>query len=107
MTMAAAIEGRTAEAPARSRVSRIARVDIVTDLGHAEPVWRRLEDPAQFSTPYQRFDLLANWQMQLGAREHSSPFIVIAYDGEGRPLLLLPLALVHKRGVRVACFMGG
>jgi len=107
MTMAAAIEGRTAEAPARSRVSRIARVDIVTDLGHAEPVWRRLEDPAQFSTPYQRFDLLANWQMQVGAREHSSPFIVIAYDGEGRPLLLLPLALVHKRGVRVSCFMGG
>jgi CelD/BcsL family acetyltransferase involved in cellulose biosynthesis len=107
MTMAAAIEGRTAEAPARSRVSRIARVDIVTDLGHAEPVWRRLEDPTQFSTPYQNFDLLANWQTQVGAREHSSPFIVIAHDGEGRPLLLLPLALVHKHGVRVACFMGG
>src|SRR6266481_4381920 len=107
MTMAAAIESRTAETPARSRASRIARVDIVTDLGHAEPVWRRLEVPAQFSTPYQRFDLLANWQMQVGAREKSSPFIVVAYDGEGRPLLLLPLALEHKHGVRVASFMGG
>ena len=107
MTMAAAIESRTAETPARSRASRIARVDIVTDLGHAEPVWRRLEVPAQFSTPYQRFDLLANWQMQVGAREKSSPFIVVAYDGEGRPLLLLPLALEHKHGIRVASFMGG
>jgi CelD/BcsL family acetyltransferase involved in cellulose biosynthesis len=107
MTMAAAIESRTAEAPARSRVSHIVRVDIVTDLGHAEAVWRRLEDPAQFSTPYQRFDLLANWQMQVGARENSSPFIVVAYDGEGRPLLLLPLALEHKHGFRVASFMGG
>jgi CelD/BcsL family acetyltransferase involved in cellulose biosynthesis len=107
MTMAAAIEGRTAEAPARSLTSRIARVDIVTELGHAEPVWRRLEDPTQFSTPYQRFDLLANWQLQVGARQNLPPFIVIAYDGEGRPLLLLPLALTRKHGVGVACFMGG
>ena len=107
MTMAAAIESRTADAPARSRTSRIARVDIVTDLDHAEPVWRRLEDPAQLFTPYQRFDLLANWQRQVGSRESATPFIVIAYDGEGRPLLLLPLALAHKHGVRIASFMGG
>ena len=32
MTMAAAMQGRTAEAPARSIASRIAHVDIVTDL---------------------------------------------------------------------------
>ena len=69
MTMAAAIESRTADAPARSKASRIARVDIVTDLAEAEPVWRALEDPAQFSTPYQRFDLLGPWQLQVGARE--------------------------------------
>ena len=35
------------------------------------------------------------------------PFIVIAYDAERRPLLLLPLALSHEHGVRTACFMGG
>ena len=107
MTMAAAIESRTAEAPARSRTSRIARVDIVTDLGEAEPIWRRLEDPAQLFTPYQRFDLLANWQRQVGARASATSFIVIAYNGDGRPLLLLPLTLAHKHGVRVAGFMGG
>jgi CelD/BcsL family acetyltransferase involved in cellulose biosynthesis len=107
MTMAAAIESRTADAPARSRTSRIARVDILTDLGPAEPIWRRLEDPTQLFTPYQRFDLLANWQRQVGSRENATPFIVIAYDGEGRPLLLLPLALTHKHGVRIASFMGG
>jgi CelD/BcsL family acetyltransferase involved in cellulose biosynthesis len=107
MTMAAAIERRTAEAPARSRTNRIARVDIVTDLDRAEPIWRGLEAPTQFSTPYQRFDLLANWQRQVGAHENSTPFIVIAYNGEGRPLLLLPLALSHQHGVRIARFMGG
>ena len=49
MTMAAAIEGRTAEAKAWSRASRIASVEIVHDLAQAETVWRTLE--AQFSTP--------------------------------------------------------
>lgn len=105
MTMAAAIESRTAEAKAWSRSSRIASVDIVHDLGQAEAVWRGLE--GKFSTPYQRFDFLGPWQRQVGARESLSPFIVIAHDAERRPLLLLPLALRRKQGLRTACFMGG
>ncbi len=106
MTMAAAIESRTAGAPARSKASRIARVDIVTDLAQAEPVWRALEDATQFFTPYQRFDLLGPWQSLVGARE-GTPLIVVAYDGERRPLLLMPLTLTRAHGVRVARFMGG
>ncbi|MGA7994829.1 MAG: GNAT family N-acetyltransferase [Bradyrhizobium sp.] len=105
MTMAAAIESRTAEAKAWSRSSRIAGVDIVHDLGEAEAVWRGLE--GKFSTPYQRFDFLGPWQRQAGARESLSPFIVIAHDTERRPLLLLPLALRRQHGIRTARFMGG
>ena len=107
MTMAAAIESRTAEAKAWSRSSRIASVDIVSDLGKAETVWRGLEVQQQFSTPYQRFDFLSRWQRQVGARENLSPFIVIAYDSERQPLLLLPLALGQHYGIRTARFMGG
>ena len=107
MTMAAAIEGRTAETPAWSKASRIASVDILHDLVQAEAIWRSLEDPRQFSTPYQRFEFLGAWQRQVGQREGLSPFIVIAYDVERRPLLLLPLALRHAHGVRTACCMGG
>jgi CelD/BcsL family acetyltransferase involved in cellulose biosynthesis len=107
MTMAAAIESRTAEAQAWSNASRIASVDILSDLGQAEQVWRALEDQQQFSTPYQRFDFLSIWQRQVGEREGLLPFIVIAYDAERRPLLLLPLALKHEHGVRTAAFMGG
>jgi CelD/BcsL family acetyltransferase involved in cellulose biosynthesis len=107
MTMAAAIEGRRAETPAWSKASRIASVDILHDLVEAEAIWRSLEDPRQFSTPYQRFEFLGAWQRQVGQREGLSPFIVIAYDVERRPLLLLPLALRHAHGVRTACFMGG
>jgi CelD/BcsL family acetyltransferase involved in cellulose biosynthesis len=106
MIMAAAIEGRTAEATAWSKASRIASVDIVHDLGHAETIWRSLEDQ-QFSTAYQRLEFLGLWQRQVGERASLLPFIVIAYDAERRPLSLLPLALSHTHGVRSACFMGG
>jgi CelD/BcsL family acetyltransferase involved in cellulose biosynthesis len=107
MTMAAVIESRTAEAPARATASCIAGVDILHDLGQAETIWRGLEDQQHFSTPYQRFDFLSAWQFQAGERENLRPFIVIAYDADRRPLLLLPLALRHGHGIRTACFMGG
>ena len=106
MTIAAAIDSRTAEAPARSRASRIARVDVVSELGAAEPVWRQLET-GQFATPYQRFDLLAAWQAEVGKREGALPFIVTAHDADGRPLVLLPLTLRTRNGLRIASFMGG
>lgn len=107
MTMAAAIQGRTAESPAQSKASRIAHIDIVSDLAEAEPVWRALEEPGHLSTPYQRFDLLASWQRSVGEREGARPFVVIARDAEQRPLVLLPLTLRQGHGVRTACFMGG
>jgi CelD/BcsL family acetyltransferase involved in cellulose biosynthesis len=107
MTMAAAIESRTAQAAVRSQPGRIARVDIIGDLGQAEPVWRSLAEPPHLSTAYQRFDFLSAWQSQVGQRENLSPFIVVARDPEDRPLLLLPLTLRHELGVRTASFMGG
>ena len=107
MTMAAAIESRMAEAPAWSKTSRIADVDIFHDLSQAESAWRALEDQQHLSTPYQRFDFLAPWQRQVGDRENLKPFIVIARDTERRPLLLLPLTLRREYGARTARFMGG
>jgi CelD/BcsL family acetyltransferase involved in cellulose biosynthesis len=107
MTMAAVIESPTAQAPARRLPSGLARVDIVSDLAAAESIWRALEAPEHVSTPYQRFDLLSAWQRDVGAREHATPFIVVARDAEQRPLVLLPLTLRHTFGVRVATFMGG
>ena len=43
MTMAAAIENRTAETPLSTPISRIASVEILGDLGQAETIWRGLE----------------------------------------------------------------
>src|SRR3981189_3413857 len=106
MTMAAAIEGRTAQTPARSQPSRVAAVDIFADLGQAEPIWRELEEWQQSHTPYQRFDFLAAWQRQVGERAGLHPFVAIAPDAERR-LLLLPLVLGRRHGINIANFMGG
>jgi CelD/BcsL family acetyltransferase involved in cellulose biosynthesis len=106
MTMAAAIESRTAVAPAWSKASCIARIDVITELGAAEPIWRRLESGTCAWTAYQRFDFLVAWQRQVGERQNISPFIVVAFDAEQQPLLLLPLALERRFGVRIATFMG-
>jgi len=107
MTMAAAIDHRTAQAGHWSRTSRIASVDIVSDLGKAETVWRELESRHTSHTPYQRFDFLAAWQRLTGEREGASTFIVIAFDAERRPLALLPLVSFRNYGITVASFMGG
>jgi CelD/BcsL family acetyltransferase involved in cellulose biosynthesis len=74
-------------------------------MRESEPVWRALE--AEVLTPYQRFDFLAQWQDHVGAREDLQPCIVIARDADRHPLMLLPLAVGHENGVRVARFMGG
>jgi len=106
MTMAAAIEDGTADTQAWSKPGRIASIDIVRDLAGAEAIWRSMET-AQHCTPYQRYDFVSAWQRNVGAREGLTPFIVIAYDTERRPLMLLPLAVRHAYGARCASFMGG
>src|ERR1700740_371298 len=106
MTLAAAIESRRADAPGWTGRNRIASVDILSDLDSAEAVWRRLEDVRHFSPPFQRYDFLGAWQRQAGVREGLRPFIVVAYDADKQPLLLLPLVLGQARGVRTARFMG-
>jgi len=107
MTMSAVIDSRTAQASARPNVSIIARIDILTDLAAAEPIWRALEAKGAFSSPYQRYDFLKAWQHDAGQHASTSPSIVVAVDAEQRPLVLLPFVLKRVRGVRVAAFMGG
>ena len=107
MTMAAAIESRTADAPAWSKSNRIAAVDILAEFDQAETAWRSLENQNHLSTPYQRFDFLRPWHQMVGTREGLQPLIVVAYDRDRVPLLLLPLVIEQTWGIRSARFMGG
>ena len=106
MTMAAAIEG-TAQADSWSRPHRVAAVDIITDIPRAKSAWRDLEAGRASQTPYQRFDFISAWQREVGEREELTPFIVVAWDRERKPLALLPLAPGRQHGIQVASFMGG
>src|SRR6202012_1856832 len=90
MTMSAVIDSRTAPASARPRAPGIARVELLTDLAAAEPIWRALEAKGGFSTPYQRYDFLKAWQHNAGHDENTSPLIIAALDAEQLPLVLLP-----------------
>lgn len=107
MTLAAAIESRKADAPACSKSGPIARIDLFTDLDQAEKVWRSLEDQQYLYTPYQRFDFLRHWQRRVGVRDGQHPFVMVAYDREHKPLVLLPLGLSEMSGIRIARFLGG
>ena len=106
MAMAAMIDNRDPIQP-DTPPRRIASVDIITDLAAAEPIWRALEMPDTFATPYQRFDLQAAWQRHVGVGEDMSPFIIVAYDAKSEPLLLLPLGLRQENGARIAQNFGG
>lgn len=107
MTMAAAIDSRTAGASAWSTPGRIAAVEIFAELAQTETVWRDLELQHHLSTPYQRFDFLGPWQQMVGTRAGLQPLVTVAYDRDRVPLLLLPLVLQRTRGIRIARFMGG
>jgi CelD/BcsL family acetyltransferase involved in cellulose biosynthesis len=104
MTMAATMATPTA---AMSGATAIAHVEIITDIGAAETIWRSLEAADQLSTPYQRYDFQAGWQANIGHHEGLRPFIVVAYDAARVPLLLLPLVVSRENGMRVAGYLGG
>src|SRR4051812_43950306 len=100
MTMAAAIESRNAQVSARSRSSRIATVDFFDDFASAETIWRSLEDQ-NFCTPYQRYDFLGPWLRSVSVQEGLEALIVVAYDRDRVPLVLLPLVLDRAWGLRI------
>lgn len=107
MAMAAALLGSDTNSQTHPASNRIARVDVVRDMAESEARWRAFEGPDYLFTPYQRFELLNAWQQTIGKQEGAMPFIVIAGDANGRPLLLLPLVVCRENGAKVARFMGG
>lgn len=98
-------QGTIATAPSAAAL-RIARIEVFDDLAAAEPFWRALERGEAWTTPYQRFDLLAAWQRHVGARNGIVPHIVVGFDTAGRPLFLWPLGRKRMGPFTVAEFLG-
>ena len=85
---------------------RIVRTEVFDDIAAAEPFWRALEHDDAWATPYQRFDLLAAWHRHVGVGKGIVPFIVIGFDGAGRPLFLWPFGRKQVGPFTVAGFLG-
>jgi CelD/BcsL family acetyltransferase involved in cellulose biosynthesis len=77
-------------------------VRVVTSLGAAESVWRRLEASAVL-TPYQRFD----WMFHVVASRDVRPALaIVILEEQGAPIALLPLEIGRRFGVKVASLIG-
>ena len=82
-------------------------VEIFDDFHAVEHEWRALEATGESFTPYQRFELGNAWQDSVGVSIGAKPRPVLARDGEGRPVMLLPLVTTSFGPFRVAGFPGG
>lgn len=106
MTMTAVLENHVPRVTTRSG-SKIARVDVLTSFEAARDVWLQLATADNISTPYQAFDFLSPWQTYVGTQMGAEPFVVVAYDRDNQPIMLLPLVMCTRYGVKVAFFPGG
>jgi CelD/BcsL family acetyltransferase involved in cellulose biosynthesis len=81
------------------------RIAVHEDLSATERDWRAFEAQAD-CTAFQSFDWLAAWQRHIGARNGVRPAIVVARDGAGAILFLLPLAVRSAGFARELTWLG-
>ena len=81
------------------------RIAVYENLSAIERDWRAFEPHAD-CTVFQSFDWLATWQRHIGARNGVRPAIVVARDGEGTILFLLPLAVRPAGFARELTWLG-
>lgn len=91
---------------AAGSVPRGLPVSLATDLDSVETSWRDAE-ARLVCTPYQRFDAVAAWFATIGRTEKASPLVVTLAGADGRPAMLLPLALRRRYGLVEARLPGG
>lgn len=80
--------------------------EVIDEPAAIEGLWRAFEEKAVCS-PYQRFDWVQSFVQALAADEGFGTRVLLLRETEGRPLVLLPLALRRQHGVRIASFVGG
>lgn len=85
-------------------MSRAIALAVYDTLDTVEAEWRAFEQTAD-CTVFQSFDWLSTWQRHIGQRENVTPLIVIGRHAGGKPLFLIPLALVPGL-VRWLTFLG-
>ena len=98
---------RAASSPAQTHGVHLARVEIFASFCAASSLWTAIVSQGWLATPFQDFRFLRSWFDNLGRREGASPLVVVGYDAEHRPVVLLPFVLQRCHGANVARFAGG
>ena len=106
MTLAFPISDRRAADGTRS-ASVLARIQVLDDLAAAEPLWRRLEQAGATATPYQRYEWVAHWYHNVGRTYGAAPLVVVGFDRNDAPQVIVPLVAERRHGARIATFFGG
>src|SRR4051794_41642363 len=103
--IARASEFALATASARPQASSFT-VEAIRDLAAAEAIWRELEAVGT-SSPYQRFDWQKAYVEALAESRGFEPCVLLVRDCDGRPCLLIPLAIERRPGLATAGAIGG
>jgi CelD/BcsL family acetyltransferase involved in cellulose biosynthesis len=98
----------SSDTPAPRRVAHDAArvaIEIADSLGAVEATWRAFEREA-IASPYQRFDWVQSFAEHM--RESAETLqIVTLRDVLGRPLVILPLVVARRGGLKTASPLGG
>jgi CelD/BcsL family acetyltransferase involved in cellulose biosynthesis len=78
---------------------------VYRELAAVEPVWRSLQKDGA-CTAFQTFEWVSAWQRHIGARTGAAPCIVVARNGNGAPLFIVPLAVCASGFARELIWLG-
>ncbi|HMN71264.1 MAG TPA: GNAT family N-acetyltransferase [Rhodoblastus sp.] len=91
---------------AKNAPAVLARVEVFERPWPALRAWREVE---AFSTgvAYQTLGFVLPWYEHLAQRSGAAPLVVVGYDAQERPSVVLPLAVLRRGPARIAMFAGG
>ena len=92
--------------PAVNSVAR-SRVEVLTQIGKAEPLWRELVQQRAICSRYQHYSWMSLWWDHIGSVTQAVPHITVLRDETGKPVLMLPLLRKKLGPVHAGFFMGG
>lgn len=82
-------------------------VEVLTQFGKAEPLWRELVQQGAVCSRYQHYSWMSVWWDHIGSISKASPHVTVLRDEAGKPVLLLPLVRKKVGPLHVGFFMGG
>jgi len=88
-----------------ARLAHAAGITLYESFEAAEPVWRAFEARAA-GTAFQSFDWLSIWYRHVGERLGIEPAIAVVTRA-GEPLMLAPLGIERRFGLRRLVWLGG